>query len=177
MEALDSAVLNGVKALLDPAAADYVVNKAQELVTANQQRAPQRLTILNRELRKTQKQLDNLLALAADGAPKSVLAEIGAREERIEELNTEIAGLAVADPDELAAPRLKKRLREYLNRFEDLMQYETPRAREALRKLFGEPLTVRPVKKNGRRTLEVQGSVEFYLKVASPRGFEPLLPA
>ena len=185
METMDDAVLEAIeKQILTPDALAYTLEKALELAQAHRAQEPGLVRRLEGELKKVSRELDGLIALVVKGkAPARVVAEIETRESRIKELEAEIAQVT-GPADELDVPRLKKALRDRLSRFKDLIYSDIPLARQGLRKLLGgEPMRISPVTRNGRRTLAFEGVVpvgmllgDGYLEVASPRGFEPLLP-
>ena len=116
-------------------------------------------------------------------APETILAEIKRREDRLKELERERDTLQQAMPAHSPAD-IRRMCGERLARFRDLLMGDVPVARQALRKLLPEPLTVRPAVVEGRRTLRFEGVTTLeplfdpgvYKGLASPRGFEPRLP-
>ncbi|MGX2033005.1 MULTISPECIES: hypothetical protein [Methylocaldum] len=63
------------------------------------------------------------------------------------------------------------------------MQRDVAAARKALRQLLKEPIRCIPVERKGKKVLRAEGQTtvgtllsQGYINLASPRGFEPLLP-
>ncbi|WP_434152154.1 hypothetical protein ACR2R6_17685 [Methylocaldum gracile subsp. desertum] len=63
------------------------------------------------------------------------------------------------------------------------MQRDVAAARKALRQLLKEPIRYIPVERKGKKVLRAEGQTtvgtllsQGYINLASPRGFEPLLP-
>ena len=72
---------------------------------------------------------------------------------------------------------------DLIGRFKDLLLGEVPLARQALRRLLDGPLRISPATVDGRRTLRFDGDTvlgplvdPIYKGMASPTGFEPVLP-
>src|SRR5579859_1680421 len=114
--------------------------------------------------------------------PVSVLLEIRRREERLKEIERELAALRNALPG-MDVPEVRKACGERLARFRELLLGDVPVARQALRRLLPEPLRVFPATVEGRRTLRFEGVTTLdpllepsHKGMASPRGFEPRLP-
>ncbi len=119
------------------------------------------------------------MALIASGkAPSSVLAEITAREQRIQALEQELAETQLAQaPTQLDTKRLHKALSERLGRFAELVRADVPVARQALRKLLAEPMVLEPVDGHYRITGQTKLGALLdpnHIGMASPRGVEPL---
>jgi hypothetical protein len=79
--------------------------------------------------------------------------------------------------------QLRQQLHDGIGRFKELMQGDAAAARKALRKLLKEPIRYIPAERDGKKVLraEEQTTVgallpQGYINMASPRGFEPLLP-
>ena len=185
LEALDAAVLDVIeRQVLTPEAVTYTVEKAFEIIEQRLKEDPDRPKRIEGELAKLRKELARFMNLIADGkAPDSVLEQISDRENRIKALEAELQQLQSEAPSELDMRRIRKGLRERISRFRDLIRTDIPVARQALRKLLAEPLVFSPVVVDGRKTLKFEGKTSAGvlidsgdIEVASPRGFEPLLP-
>lgn len=121
---------------------------------------------LEAELRKTRRELGRFMeAIATGSVPKSIMAEIAKREQRVAQLEREIGRYSAPDVGELDMRRARKGAREIAGRFKDLMRGDAPRARQAMRKLLRDgdgnfaPLVFVPVVRDGRKTYTVRGSV------------------
>ena len=81
----------------------------------------------------------------------------------------------------LADDELRQELRVRMARFKDLVYSDVPKSRQALRKLLHGPIRYIPGK---GKAYELRGKTQLgallpptSVTLASPRGFEPLLPA
>jgi hypothetical protein len=94
---MDEAVLAAIKrTVLTPEAVDYVVDRAIELIEDRLREQPEEVGKLEVEIKKVRRELDNFLALVADGvAPATALAEIVKREEPLKHLEGELLRLHV----------------------------------------------------------------------------------
>jgi site-specific DNA recombinase len=166
--------------VLTPAVVEATIDRAFAMLTEQSREAPERAQSIDDEIGRLQRELDNLLQLAAAGrAPESVLSEIMKRERQIEELEQQLATYRIEEPRELEVP-LKRDLREHLRRFRDLIYSDVTLARQALRTLLAGPIRFIPVEPKSWR---VEGETQLgallpptRISMASPRGFEPLLP-
>lgn len=125
------------------------------------------------------------MSLIATGkAPESILQQIAQRETQIVELEKDRAELETVMPNELDLRRTKKDLFARMANFKDLMHKETPVARQVLKKLLSHPLLFNPACEDGKNIFTFDGAITTsallnapgYIRMASPRGFEPLLP-
>ena len=184
MEWLDGAVIEAIEQqVLQPEAIAYTVEKAAEIIERELKRNPDKPQQLEAEARKLRRELERFLRLIAEGkAPDSVLVEIRRREERLKDLEREQAALVAAPPAWTPA-EIRAMCGQRLRRFPELLHGDVPVARQALRKLLPEPLRIRPVTADGRRTLGFEGTTVLgplfdptHKGWATPRGFEPRLP-
>ena len=182
VERLDEAVAEAFdQQVLVPDAALYVIEtamlKAMERLKQNPER-PREIEVELRRLRRELKNLNN--AIAGGKAPKSLLAEITARETRLEILEREQAELAelprgLTDMDRA---RLRKAMQARMGRLKDLLHDNVPRARQVLQKMLVGPLSYKPAMVEGRKTFALEGKTligplvdpELYKGMASPRG-------
>src|SRR5258708_3541092 len=185
----DGAVIEAIEQqVLKPEAIAYTIEESAKIIEHELRKNPDKPRQLEAEARKVRKELDHFMRLIAEGrAPESVLAEIRRREERLEELEREQQALEQIPPS-LDVADVRRMCRERLGRFKDLLLGDVPVARQALRKLLPEPLGITPVTVDGRRTLSFEGVTTLgplldlallppaYKGLASPTGFEPVLP-
>jgi hypothetical protein len=101
-------------------------------------------------MKRVRKELENYFNLITQGdAPASVLAEIKKRENRITELEAELAGYESSTPLlELDEKRLKKAMQERMGQFRALLREHVPGARQALRKLMSDAIRLTPAEDN-----------------------------
>jgi site-specific DNA recombinase len=186
MNTVNNSVLRAIEEqVLNPTALTYAVETALADIAQRKRANPERPKTIAAELQKLRKELDRLMALVVSGRPpKKVLEEIHTREQRIAVLEEEQGQLLAArEPNELDMRNVRKALEQRVGKFKDLLYDHVPLARQALRKLFADPLQMDPVVINGRKTYTFKGQTRLgalldpvYLEVASPRGFEPRLP-
>ncbi len=184
VEAMDTPILEAVEALLTPQAVSDLIDMMARRVQELRQEGPDKVKRLQAEQKELAKGLKNLLELAiGGGAPKTINAEIAAREQRLEAIERELTvHLGGADPDALGRGRVRQMCQEQAKRFRKLMYSDMAAGRQALRRLN---LNVRffPTVKDGRKSLDFYGTVDGRLLLeptvtcmASPRGFEPRSP-
>ena len=169
MRDLDELVLAEIeRKALTPAAVEFVIEEAVKIFEATIRKKPDELPRIENEIKKLHRELKNYNRLIADGrAPKSVLAEIEARERQIETLTAQAERYQLpAQVGELDLRRAHKQAREEIGRFAALMRADVPVARQALRKLLRDsdgnfsPLWFVPVGPRGAWTsYEVRGSI------------------
>lgn len=92
-------------------------------------------------------------AIAGGKAPKSVVAEIAAREDRIAALEAERDQLArlPSGLSDMDRAQLRKSMQTHMGRLSDLLARDVPVARQVLSKLLVGPLSASPVVVDGRR--------------------------
>ena len=186
MDDLDGAVLEAIEQqVLTPAAIHQVIKLALDEARAEfrAQTQPSEGDTRGRELARLQVELDRLIALVVGGnAPDRVLAEIRRREDRIRELELEIEATKAA-PIPWDWTAIENTVAERALQMREVLQAGASTARHALAQLLAEPMKFQPL---GHREYEVSGltragmlletASEKGQKLASPRGFEPLLP-
>lgn len=168
MAEIDERVLNEIETkVLTPEAVQFVADEAVRLYEVAMKEKPERLPQLEADLRRERRELANVMQLVASGnAPKTVLADIAARERRIEALAEQVAMYqAPRGSDDLEFRRARKQALVHVGRFKDLLRSDVPLARQALRKLLKDeqgrfaPLLFIPVVRDGRKTYDVRGTV------------------
>ncbi len=184
MDDLDAAVIDTIeRQILTPAAVRRVIEFALEEARAELRTPPAQRDRRERELSKLRVELDRLIALVVGGkAPERVLAEIASREARIRELEREIQAVA-SESKSWNWQAMEGLIAQRAAHLRHVLHSETAAARSALVELLAEPMKFKPL---GHREYEVSGltragmlletASEKSHKVASPRGFEPLLP-
>ena len=187
MHEADAAVLDRVRStVLTPAAIDYTVGRALELLAERQREdadAPKRLAD---QIKREQRQLNNLLrGLEESGGEKPDIAvnRIAELQRSIAANEQELATLGTALPTELELARIKRGFRNRLDQFNELLDSDVPLARQALRKLLDGHIRFEPEQRGKQYAYHSRWSMrikplmdEAYIAVASPRGFEPRLP-
>ena len=135
--------------------------------------------------------------LSADSPLDTVLALIAKQEARQKDAQREIAELTkVVRPTDFDEKRLRSLLEERARGIKDLMRSDVPTARKALQVLLDGKIEFSPVMRDGKKTLSFSGKTKAgallapaseltlsvatatgsYIRMASPRGFEPRLP-
>ena len=183
MEEADALVIEKVRGVLTPAAADYTIDRALELLAQQRSGRADVPDRLDAEARRIRKELDRFLrAIAGGAAPTSVLTEIQRREARLAEIENERQAFAVEEPTELEERRLRKGFRERLAQLDGLLHSDVPLARQALRKVIDGRIEFRPTERGDERGYHLRWSLvttalmDGYIAMASPGGFEPPLP-
>jgi site-specific DNA recombinase len=125
MAEIDEVVLNEIEAkVLTPEAVQFVADEAVRLYEAALKEKPERLPQLEADLKRERRELANIMQLLASGnAPKTVLADIAARERRIEALAEQVAMYqAPRRSDDLEFRRVRKQALQHVGRFKDLLR-------------------------------------------------------
>ena len=178
MEVADRTVLDAVEqTVLTPAAIDYVVDRAIKVIAERRSERPNALAELQAEIRRTERRIANLLKAIAHGdAPQTIVAEIRRLEDELTAKRAQVERFGAEAPSEMDLKRLKRAAYERLGRFKDLVYADVPLARQALRKLLAGHIVCTPEGRMRGETMVGPLFGPIDLAVASPRGFEPLLP-
>ncbi len=185
MGAVDEAVLGAVqRTALTPEAVDYVLDRALGLIAERQRKQRNLLPQLQEDIRSAQRKLNNFLVLIAEGnAPQAVMDQIRELEQRIEALKFERQSHLAILPGAQDLKVLRKGLHGRLSDLRELVYGNVPKARQALRKLLVGPVEFAPELEGERKYWRLRGQTTIgplfdpiYLRMASPRGFEPRLP-
>ena len=182
MDEIDNQVLAAIEeTILTPGNARYVVEQALKQIVESRHQRPDDEAALRAEIARLQRELDRFMVLISEGqAPQSVKAQINQREARIKALESKLGEYqAPADLNELDLKRLERDLSARLLRFKDLIHANVSVARQALRKLLVGPAVLEPV--DGGYTIRGNTCVGALFPsarevLASPTGFEPVLP-
>ncbi len=186
---VDSRVIGAIEAqCLSRAAIDYVVDRVIEAVVDARRAAPDQLKQIEGELGRLNRELDRFMTLIAEGrAPERILAEISNREQRIRGLELERERLQAASPTAADIARIRELARKRIGQLRETLHGDIAGARIALRHLLEGPITFKPLDSDYRLegktrvgallTPELEESTSLTpIRLASPRGFEPLLP-
>jgi site-specific DNA recombinase len=178
---MEDAVLSAIETnVLNPEITLRIINRAVEMIRNKQEQDSKRPARLAKEIQKIERELSRFMDLIASGkAPDSILNEITLRENKINALKVELDQATIPVSDELDERRLKKALTAHMSQFKDLMYSDTMKAKRAIKTLLDGALIVKPLEKGWH----FEGKTKLgplldpsYTKLASPRGFEPLLP-
>ncbi|WP_373277418.1 recombinase family protein [Formivibrio citricus] len=171
---------------LSPFAIEALTREIGELL--QQESAPQQQVRdnLREELKKIDREMENLWALAAEGAPAGLASRIKSREERKETLEQQLAELenqTQIDPKQIE--HLKISIKASLEDLGNVLKEGGDQARKVLREFLGDqPIRCEPMvegrKKSYRlsipfsfRTVALEPTIQM---LASPRGIEPRPP-
>ncbi len=183
MGELDDIVLSNIEqTILTPDNVMYVVKQAAHKIKEQQQANPNKPKQLQKEITKLKLEVERFMAVIATGnAPDSILQQITERESRISLLEAELVKYsAPTDFSELDNKRLEKELSGRLSRFRELIYSDVPKARQAFRKLLNGSIVITPepdgYSVSGETRLGALLHPATSACMASPRGFEPLLP-
>ena len=190
MEALDQVVLKALSDVLDDRLLEQAIDTALNKIRAGSDHRLDRETVIKRELDLIDAKQEKIMDGIERGEPGAPLGtRLRATEARKTELIQELANLdmqskKVATLDEA---RIKRQLRERASDVKGLLEQNTPQARQMLRKLLEGKLKCTPVKEEGLKGYQISGEGSYHrllptslvlpTKVASPTGFEPVLPA
>ncbi len=180
----DARVIEAIeRTVLTPAALDYLVDRVVDAVRAQRATGPNRAKQLETELRRLRGELDRFIALIAGGkAPERVLEEIATRESRLKDLESELTQLKTASP-RIDAVRIRELATTRAKGLHATLHTNVAQAREALKLLLAGPITFK-LDGSGYR-LEGQTRIGplfaaepsiTRIRLASPTGFEPVLP-
>ena len=183
MQDLDGQVLDAIEgAVLTPAALRRVLDLVLERAREARRAKPGRERVPEAEAKRVRQELDRLIALVVSGrAPARVLEEIASRETRLEEIKQTAATERAAEGmGEIDLRRVEAMAIERFTDFQTLMRSNAIEGRHALRQLLDGPIAFQALD-DGR--YRFHGATRLgpllrptSLSVASPRGFEPLLP-
>ena len=184
MRELDEAVIEMMHdQALNPAVARRLIDLTLEEARAEHRARPDRHDTQQRELARLRTELDRLIDLVVGGrAPDRVRAEIQAREERVRELERATAAARSA-PEAWDWKRIESAIFARTAQLREVLRAAPSEARPVLAQLLARPMAFRPL---GGREYELRGETRAGIllttaseeaeKMASPRGFEPLLP-
>ena len=182
---VDTRVLDAIeKTVLTPDAISYVIDKVVDRVLVAHRTAPERSKEIDAELRRLHRELDRFMALIASGqAPERIVEEIKRREGQIKDLEVDLARLQAAHPTRIDINRIRELALERAKDLRSALYADVPSARRALQQLLAAPITFKIDGPEYRLEGETRIGALFMpdpsltrIRMASPRGFEPLLP-
>jgi hypothetical protein len=186
MQAADTAILEAIERdLMRPEVIQEAVRQALELLEPTSSGADERRTSLGAELSAVEEELSRYAeAIAKAGPLDSLLAELKRRENRRENLKSELKLIAgetkVASLD---TARIIHDLQERLTDWQGLLRRETPIARQILREVLVGRVTFTPRCNRNSRYYEFAGQASLSGMLAgvlttegmvTPAGFEPV---
>ncbi len=181
---VDARVISAIDSqFMTAAAIDYVVDLVIKAVVDARRTAPDRLKAIEAELRQVTRELDRLITLVVDGrAPQRVTEEIALRERRIRELELERERLRAAVPSSEDVARIREIAHERIRELRETLHRDVVGGREVLRQILDGPISFKldgsDYRLEGRTrvgALLTPDSSATRIRLASPRGFEPLL--
>jgi len=188
MPVADSIVIDTMLSeLLTPKRLTKVVERAAEIARAEAAEAPDLKAGLERELAECQSAQERLTtAVAAGGELPALVDALKAQENLRQGLEARLAALEA--PPVVVDGELEGKIAAAVAEWRELLGRRVPQARQILNKLLAEKLVFTPEDRDGQRgflfsatgTVEklIEGTVPGrFLAVASPTGFEPVLPA
>lgn len=151
IESLDALVVDAIREqVLNPDAIRYVVEQAAKKVAEKRKARPDEPEKLHADVARLKKEIDRLVAAIATGKAEPLAQAIAEREERIRQLERELAEFVT--PVELTdfdSKIVERDLRERLKRFGTLLADNVPRGRQALRKLLNGTMLLTPCGEKG----------------------------
>ncbi len=187
-EMLDQVVLKAITDVLSEEMLKVAVEKVLAQLRARAGSTLDRRTAIERELSVIEAHLRNLVDAIANGKKDgSLLERLNTEETRKEELLAELERLTASEemPD-LDDARLKRDLKARVSDTKALLCRHVPQGRQILHKLIERPLMCEPFEDGKQRGYRVTGEGSYIpilpnlltsLKLVSPTGFEPVLPA
>lgn len=155
IDVLEGAVLTAIeRSVLMPAAVEYVVEKALQLVRESQEQQPDLKDRLEADYQRLHRQLENLVSAIAQGQNSTmIMAEIQRREFELKTLKTKRRNLI--SPQDFTMRNwgeLRRGAHARMGQFNDLLHSDVPMARKALRELLNGNIRCIPVIKDGRKS-------------------------
>ncbi len=182
VDELDSALLDGVeKAVLDPVALGFVLDKAAASIRRTLAEDPGHIETLRQRRAETQRKITRLVTAVADGqAPKAILEQIQVLEAELDRLDAQVAAVeSRAHLGQLDVARALRDLEPALVAWKEILRGNPVRARQVLRKIVAGPIVMEPLPEvHGYRwTGKLNGGavLEGAQKWSQVRGTGPLM--
>ena len=165
MDRADALIIEQIGQLLTPAAADYTIDRALQLLAEQRRRGradhrdgPKRL---DAEARRLRQEIDRLVrAIAGGDAPASVVQAIRDAEMRLKQIEAEREALAPVDlPTEFEERQARRNARERIGRLDDLLRGDVAMARQTLRKIIAGRIEFIPRAHDGQRGYNLRWAV------------------
>ena len=188
MQELDDLLLSIIERdVLTPERAERALKRAYELAKQRVKKDPGLRRKLEAEIATKTKQQANLRTLAEHNLddPQAVVDRINELGREIERTRLELQGLPEEQFDTKKLAEANARMLERIGRFREMTKdrRNVPLVRQLLRHALGlHDLKLEIIRDGGRRTYAISGKALVSTRplrresVASPRGFEPLLP-
>jgi site-specific DNA recombinase len=156
---LDSTVIQAINEVLDERIVEAAVSKALEHLRSGQERDLDRRSQIERELSLIEHRIQRTVdAIATAGAMDELLARLKEEKTRKEALVQELASLGDLERViSLDTRRLKQSLRDRVADSRALLARNIPQARQMLRKLVPDRMTLEPFEENGERGYRFTG--------------------
>ncbi len=169
---LDQAVLQALDALLDERLVEAAVARALTELRAKQETQLERRATIERELALLAAWERHLVeAIKRGQAVEPLVAALDAEEARKARLTHELDGLAdLAKVMSLDAVRLERDLKMRVADVRGLLGRHIPQARQMLRKLLGDRLTLTPIGAEGQRGYRFEGTETYGRLLAGKAG-------
>jgi site-specific DNA recombinase len=182
-DVLETTLLERFKSALTPAMVDYLVSSANQAIADLQGAEPQELNTVISERRRVETELSNLVEFVArgEGASPRLRAEIGMREERLDELEKQLEKLGrIVTPAPIHIDR--GWVEQQMEELRQLLARDTIGARQQIQRHIDD-LQVAPASDLGKRVVRVTGRVKPHsllgteeavrLQLVAGAGFEP----
>ena len=184
-DVLENAILRQFEdVILDPVVVNEVLDQAVERLSGDE--AKQQTTDLQEAIAKLQTQIDNLVNAIAEGEESSsLIAELKKREPKLNALKGELTALEFQQSSAWRSkPNVRHDLEKRIADWRKLLRKHSAKGRQILGKLLEGRLTLTAVEGEVAPYYRFSGTGKINgllsgvlpLKVASPRGIEPLLP-
>jgi len=162
---VDAAFLDALaRETLTPERFAYAVERGVERLHEQLAREPERGPALHREKAALQRKIERMVAAIGDGkGPAALVQEIARAEARVKEIEAEVARVqATPALTKVNWRRLEGAVAAQLDRFQDLLRGNPPRARQALKKLLVDKVEFTPVESSGgHRTYAFRGELAY----------------
>ena len=178
LNVLEEQVLEAIEATaLTPAAVDYVLDRAVEMMHEQQRKLPETRIFIEKEIKRIRAELKQFTDLIASGTmawtSEVLLAEIKSREERVKELETELDALkAPGGRPAFDEKALRKTLKGRLGDFRGLLRGDVQAGRQALQELLTGPIRCAPVMHDdGHKGMTFEGATCLGVLLPKTKGF------
>lgn len=189
---LDEPVLAAIEAsVLSPDAVVYAIEQIMRKVAERRAAQPEKPRDIAADLKKIERKIDNLVAMAAEGhegqTPRAVLAQIKTLEQQADALRAELRQYeAPVEVETFDEAKVRRAAKAQIAQFQDVLRSNVPKARQGLRKLLHEGrLNVAPIMRGEGKSYSFHGATDVapllgeanaliriaFTNLASPRGF------
>ncbi|WP_376753431.1 zinc ribbon domain-containing protein [Candidatus Nitrospira allomarina] len=188
-EILDRVILNAINQVLDEQLIKDVVDKALTQLRSGKTEGADRQGTLEKELSLLETKVQRIIDAIAAGQPhESLVARLKTEEDQKKVLlrELEILNLSKKNVVYLDEAKVKQDLRKRVKNMKGVLGRHPAQARQVLRKLLNGRITCTPVMVGESDGYQVTGQGNYHnflpstlvpILLASPTGFEPVLPA